>query len=91
MAGCCFFHLCRANANEMNGMQPKGWSGKRFCKNVCNLETGSYVEKIELFTFKLLFQHLKLMFCVLFMCLMDADEPVDMTVIVAWLSSINLT
>ena len=40
----------------MNGMQPKGWSGKRFCKNVCNLETGSYVEKIELLTFKLLFQ-----------------------------------
>ena len=37
------------------------------------------------------FNHLKLMFCVLFMCLMDADEPVDMTVIVAWLSSMNLT
>ena len=40
----------------MNGIHPQGWSGKRFFKNVCNLETSSYVEKIELLTFKLLFQ-----------------------------------
>jgi len=40
----------------LNGIQPKGWSGKGFCKNVCNLEICTNVEKIELFTLELLLQ-----------------------------------
>ena len=59
VASCCF-HLCRANANEVNGMLPKSWSGKGFYENVCNLEICTNIEKIELFTFKLLFQPFEL-------------------------------
>ena len=37
-------------------MLPEGWSGKGFGESVCNLEICTNVEKIELFTLKLLFQ-----------------------------------
>ena len=51
-----FFHLRRANANELNSMLPQSWSGKGFCEDVCNLIVGSNIQEIELLTFKLLFQ-----------------------------------
>ena len=41
-------------------MLPKSWSGKGFYENVCNLEICTNIEKIELFTFKLLFQPFEL-------------------------------